>query len=66
MFKLTKGGSGLRRASGTAQTPRISGLKGLRGSDLTLSQRRRPAFLPDTPEEQGWDGKNSRLSGLED
>jgi hypothetical protein len=65
MFKLTKG-SGLRRASPSGQTSRVSGLHGLRGRDLTTDNRRRPAFLPDTPQEQGFDGKNPRLSGLED
>lgn len=64
MFKLTRGGNGLRRSSqGAGGRPsRVSGLTQLRGSDVTLSQRRRPAFLPDTPEEQGWDSNTPRVN----
>lgn len=67
MFKWT-GKSGRRSAGGGGanSSGRVSGLHGLRGSDTTVSRRRRPAFMPDTPEQQGFDGKNSRLHGLED
>lgn len=62
MFKLT-GNGGLRRASATASagSNRISGLHGLRGSPIALTQHRRPAFMPDTPQEQGFDSTTSRV-----
>lgn len=63
MFKAT-GSSGRRNAGRTASSGsgRISGLHGLRGADTTVSRRRRPAFLPDTPEEQTIDSSTSRVS----
>jgi hypothetical protein len=64
MFKLT-GVSGRRNASATRQTPRVSGLTALRGRDIATDNRRRPAFLPDTPQEQGFDSDGPRLQGLE-
>lgn len=67
MFKMTKGGSGLRRAGGggSTQSSRISGLSQIKQAPTEVSRRRRPAFLPDTPEEQAFDSSSSRLSGLE-
>lgn len=63
MFKLTKGGSGARRAGGggAPQSGRISGLHGLRGA---VHPRRygRGAFMPDTPEESNFDSSTSRVS----
>lgn len=66
MFKWT-GKSGLRRSGGGGanSSGRVSGLHGLRGSSTEVSRRRRPAFTPDTPEEQAFDSNSSRLSGLE-
>lgn len=64
MFKLT-GKGGLRRASGASSSGagRIGGLHGLRGADTSVSRRRRPAGLPDTPEEQGFDNDSiARIS----
>jgi len=60
MFKWLNS-SGRRNASPTGQTGRVTGITALRGSDITLSQRRRPAFLPDTPEEQGYDSNTRRV-----
>jgi len=60
MFKST-GASGYRKASPTGQTSRVTGVTNLRGSDISLSQRRRVAFLPDTPEEQTWDYDGPRV-----
>lgn len=62
MFKLT-GRSGLRRSSGAAAQPRVGGIPtGIAGSDITLSQRRKPAFVPDIPEEQTFDSDTGRVS----
>lgn len=65
MFKGLR--SGMRRSSGGSSSGdgRISGLHGLRGSSTEVSRRRRPAYLPDTAEEHGFDSNSSRLSGLE-
>jgi hypothetical protein len=60
LFKLTRP-SGRYNAKPTRQTNRVQGVTNLRGSDITLSQRRRPAFLPDTPEEQTWDSNSPRV-----
>lgn len=64
MFKSLKGG--MRRSGGSARTARVSSTRMGHSRDLTDEQRRRPAFLPATPQEQGMDSANSRLSGLED
>lgn len=64
MFKGLK--SGIRRSSGSARTARVSSTRMGHGRDLSSDILRRPAFLPQTPQEQGFDGKNPRLSGLED
>lgn len=63
MFKWT-GTSGLRRSGGRPSQPRVitSPGYGICGSDITLTQRRRPAFMPDTPEEQGFDSNTSRVN----
>lgn len=63
MFKLT-GQSGRRNANPTGQTGRISGLNQLRQGPMMHPQR--PAFQPETAQEQTFDSSNSRLSGLED
>lgn len=63
MFKGLKGG--IRRSSGSARTPRVSSTRMGHARSITDEQRRRPAFLPDTPQEQGQDSNSSRLSGLE-
>lgn len=67
MFKLT-GRAGLRRAGGggVTQSSRIGGLSGLRARPLATDNHRRPAFLPDTPQEQTMDSNSPRLGGLED
>lgn len=65
MFKQLRGG--FRRSSGSGRTARVSSTQMGHGRDITDEQRRRPAFLPQTPQEQGWDGsKTSRVSGLSD
>jgi hypothetical protein len=64
LFKGLK--NGIRRSSGSGRTARVSSTRMGHGRDLTDEQRRRPAFLPATPQEQGWDSKSPRLSGLED
>lgn len=63
MFKSTKG-SGMRRSgsSGSRQSGRISGMTQMRQAPTEVSRRRRPAFLPDTPEEQAVDSSTSRVS----
>lgn len=63
MFKGLKGGN--RRSSGSARVSRVSSTQMGHGRAIADEQRRRPAFLPDTPQEQGQDSKSSRLSGLE-
>lgn len=67
MFKLT-GSSGSRRAGGGGASAggRIDSGYSVHVSDLALSQHRRPAFMPDTPQEQTMDSNSPRLSGLED
>ena len=62
MFKGLR--NGRRNASPTGQTGRVHGLMALRGSDISLSQRRRPAFMPDTPQQQTYDSKTSRVSEI--
>jgi hypothetical protein len=65
MFK-SLGRGGIRRASGRGgQTSRVSGLTSLRGRNIEDEQRRRPAFLPATPQEQVRDYQGPRVSGLE-
>lgn len=62
MFKLTKGGRGLRRSSGGGgQTPRVQGLKAIRANS-TAPHPTRPAFMPDTPQEQAFDSSTSRVN----
>ena len=64
MFKLT-GKSGLRRAKHVPVSARKQGLAAGRGSGL-VNVPHRPAFLPDTPQEQTMDNdSNPRLQGLE-
>lgn len=64
MFKLT-GKSGLRRASAPAVSRRKQGVAAGRGSGIE-PRVQRPAFLPDTPQEQTMDNdSNPRLQGLE-
>lgn len=63
MFKGLNGG--LRRSGGSARTARVSSSRMGHGRDLTTDMRRRPAFIPDTPQDQGKDTDSSRLQGLE-
>jgi hypothetical protein len=67
MFKWT-GRSGRRNSSGggVAQASRriVSPNNKFRGTQVR--QLHRPAFLPDTPQEQTQDSSSSRLHGLED
>lgn len=65
MFKWLRGGNGRRNARPTAVSGagRISGLGGLRTA--SAPGPRRPAFMPDTPQEQAIDAKSRRLGGLE-
>jgi hypothetical protein len=60
MFKLTKN-SGRRNANAAARTARVSSARMGHGRDLSTDMRRRPAFLPDTPQEQGYDSRTSRV-----
>ena len=60
MFKGLKGG--LRRSGGSARTARVSSTRMGHGRDLASDQRRRPAFMPDTPQEQGYDSDGARVS----
>jgi hypothetical protein len=66
MFKLT-GSSGRRNSGGggVTQSSRVSGLTELRQRDITTDNRRRPAFLPQTPQEQTFDSSSPSLGGLE-
>ena len=65
MFKLT-GNSGSRKSSGGgARVGRVSSTRMGHGRDLSTEQHRRPAFLPDTPQEQGFDSDGPRIGGLE-
>lgn len=66
MFKQTNS-SGRRNSggSGAKQTGRITGMTQMRQAPTEVSRRRRPAFLPDEPEQQAWDSSSPRLSGLE-
>ena len=66
MFKWT-GSSGRRDAGGggVSQTGRVTGMTQMRQAPTEVNRRRRPAFLPDEPEQQAWDSNSSRLSGLE-
>ena len=53
MFKLT-GVSGIRRSQGSSLMHRVVSPMGhLRGA--MPPHPRRPAFMPDTPQESGWD-----------
>lgn len=66
MFKLTKGGSGLRRSGGGSSKPaRVNAASMGQVRDLSSDTLRRPAFLPPTAQEQGFDSDGSRLQGLE-
>ena len=62
-FKLT-GKSGLRRSAGRRHTPRIQGLAAGRDGGI-VRDHTRPAFLPNSPQEQAWDSNSPRLGGLE-
>lgn len=54
--------SGRRNASGGGRTARVSSAAMGHGRDLSTEQHRRPAFVPDTPQEQGFDSNTSRVN----
>lgn len=62
-FKLT-GKSGLRRANKVPTSSRKQGLAAGRGGPLAPHPHR-PAFEPDTPQENVMDTTSPRLQGLE-
>ena len=62
MFKLT-GQGGRRNAQATPQTPRVHGLMALR-ANVTAPHPIRPAFVPDTPQQQGFDNSLSRVDEI--
>ena len=63
MFKMLKGG--LRRSNATTQpgAGRILGWNKIRSGQAPAP--RKPAFVPDTPQDQVRDIKSSRVGGLE-
>jgi len=64
MFKTT-GKSGLRRASGTGGSGTRVAATALKGGGLVQGPVATP-FMPQTPQEHGFDSNSPRLSGLED
>ena len=66
MFKLT-GNSGYRRGGGGkgGAGPRVSVGGALKHTTPDVPGPRRTAFLPDTPQESGFDSDGPRMGGLE-